>query len=101
MQTTKQAITPGQWIYNSTAGKHDFEVYPQDGPQAGRTVALVRDFNEANARVIAAAPELAALASKLAHYYDVHWHGSAGIQNTGNPKELVAEAQALLKRIEE
>lgn len=42
--------TPGPWIYHATAGDHDFSVYPESD---GRDVALVRDFNEANARLIA------------------------------------------------
>lgn len=48
-------FTPGPWTYKATAGDHDFSVYPES---TGRDVALVRDFNEANARLIAAAPEL-------------------------------------------
>lgn len=48
-------FTPGPWMYQATAGNHDFLVYPES---TGRDVALVRDFNEANARLIAAAPEL-------------------------------------------
>ncbi len=47
--------TPGPWIYRNTAGNHDFAVYQES---TGRDVALVRDFNEANARLIAAAPEM-------------------------------------------
>jgi hypothetical protein len=49
------AHTPGPWTYQPTAGNHDFAAYPE---ATGRDVALVRDFNEANARLIAAAPEL-------------------------------------------
>lgn len=53
--TTSATHTPGPWTHNATAGDHDFAVYPE---ATGRDVALVRDFNEANARLIAAAPEL-------------------------------------------
>lgn len=51
--------TPGPWTYHATAGEHDFIVYPDD-PTARerRDVALVRDFHEANARLIAKAPEM-------------------------------------------
>lgn len=48
-------FTPGPWTFKATAGDHDFSVYPES---TGRDVALVRDFNEANARLIAAAPAL-------------------------------------------
>ncbi len=51
--TTKH--TPGPWSYQATAGNHDFAVYPES---TGRDIALVRDFNEPNARLIASAPEL-------------------------------------------
>jgi hypothetical protein len=58
--------TPGPWTYHATAGNHDFSVYPE---ATGRDVALVRDFNEANARLIAAAPDLlAALANASAAF---------------------------------
>jgi len=46
---------PGPWAYQPTAGDHDFSVYEE---ATGRDVALVRDFNEANARLIAKAPEM-------------------------------------------
>lgn len=48
-------FTPGPWMYQATASDHDYIVYPES---TGRDVALVRDFNEANARLIAAAPDL-------------------------------------------
>ena len=47
--------TPGPWLSKATAGNHDFAIYPE---ATGRDVALVRDFHEANACLIAAAPEL-------------------------------------------
>lgn len=47
--------TPGPWTYQATAGNHDFAIYPES---TGRDVALVRDFNEANARLIAVAPTM-------------------------------------------
>jgi len=49
--------TPGPWYCKPTAGDHDFLIYPE-GP--GNAIAIVRDFDEANARLIAAAPELLA-----------------------------------------
>lgn len=48
-------LTPGPWTYQATAGDHDYVVYSES---TGRTVALVRDFNPANAALMAAAPEL-------------------------------------------
>lgn len=47
--------TPGPWTYHATAGNHDFEVYPE---ATGKTVALVLNFDEANAALIATAPDL-------------------------------------------
>jgi hypothetical protein len=67
-----QGHTPGPWTHKATAGDHDFAVYPE---ATGRDLALVRDFNEANARLIAAAPEmLEALRDMLA---DLDMHGIA------------------------
>lgn len=50
------------WTYQATAGNHDFAVYEES---TGRDVALVRDFNEGHARLIAAAPELLATLQRL------------------------------------
>ena len=52
----RATYTPGPWKYRGLAGDHDFEVYAEGGN--GRGLALVRDFHEGNARLIAAAPEL-------------------------------------------
>ena len=45
--------TPGPWNYQATAGNHDYVIYGEDG----KDLALVRDFHEANARLIAALPD--------------------------------------------
>ena len=47
--------TPGPWMHVPSGGNHDYLVYPE---ATGRDVAIVRDFSEANARLIAAAPEM-------------------------------------------
>lgn len=52
---TNAQHTLGPWQYQPTAGNHDFLIYSESD---GRDIALVRDSNEANARLIAAAPEL-------------------------------------------
>lgn len=47
---------PEPWHIHATAGDHDFSVYGNSGPD----IALVRGYNEeaeANARLIAAAPD--------------------------------------------
>lgn len=54
--------TPGPWTYKATAGDHDFAIYPE---ATGRDVALVRDFNEANARLIAEAPAMRELLARI------------------------------------
>jgi len=54
--------TLGPWLYQPTAGNHAFLVYDE---KTGRDLTLVRDFNEANARLIAAAPDLLAALKDL------------------------------------
>ncbi len=49
--------TPGPWACTPTAGNHDFIIYSESTPASG-DIALVRNFDEANARLISAAPEL-------------------------------------------
>lgn len=56
--------TPGPWRYQPTAGNHDYSVYAEQGN--GRDVALVREFHEGNARLIAAAPDLLAFVAEYA-----------------------------------
>ena len=55
MTNSKTTHTPGPWQCQPTAGNHDFLIYNESN---GKDIALVRDFNEPNARLIAAAPEL-------------------------------------------
>jgi hypothetical protein len=83
--------TPGPWMYRATAGDHDFAVYPE---ATGRDVALVRDFNEANARLIAAAPEMQALLTWAVDWTRRH-HASV------TPEPEWDEARSLLARITE
>lgn len=46
--------TPGPWELQILAGGHEFDIYGQ----SGESLALVREANESNARLIAAAPDL-------------------------------------------
>lgn len=88
-----QGHTPGPWTHKATAGDHDFAVYPE---ATGRDVALVRDFNEANARLIAAAPEmLEALQQLYEHCSMVHKHWGDG----SNQREADAAIKAGLAAI--
>lgn len=48
--------TPGPWYYQATAGNHDYIIWPESASE--RDVALVRGEHLANARLIAAAPDL-------------------------------------------
>ncbi len=57
LESDHAPTTPGPWTYQPTAGNHDFIVYSEGAPSRS-DVALVRDFHEANARLIAAAPDL-------------------------------------------
>lgn len=59
--------TPGPWTHKATAGNHDFIIY-SEAEDSGRDIALVRDFDEANARLIAAAPELLHACELALHY---------------------------------
>jgi hypothetical protein len=73
MKTAKHFVrldagpTPGPWHYTATAGEHDFAVYPES---TGRDVALIRDFHEPNARLIAAAPDLLEALRELVAEFD-------------------------------
>jgi hypothetical protein len=49
------AHTPGPWAFGLLAGNHQASVHSE---ATGRTVALVYDPDNADARLIAAAPEL-------------------------------------------
>jgi hypothetical protein len=70
------------WNYQPLAGKHDFAVYNEE---TGGDVALVRNFDEPNARLIAAAPDLLAAAQAAVEFFDIFeeqseaafgdWHG--------------------------
>lgn len=88
--TTK--ATPAPWTYQPTAGNHDFSVYSE---ATGRTVALVRDFDEANARLIAAAPEMAAELAALKHDLE-----AADLDGWSPWKQHLGEIRALLARID-
>ena len=88
------------WTYRATAGNHDFAVYDESD---GREIALVRDFDEGNARLIAAAPKLLqALKELLAHSSGVN----TAFCGVGKPKavreamegqrELLIQARAAL-----
>jgi len=57
--------TPGPWHYQSSAGDHDYLVYDEDN---GKDIAIVRNFDVANARLVAAAPELLEACETLANY---------------------------------
>lgn len=63
--------TPAPWIFCTYTNK-DFGVYAEDAP-SGKDIALVRNYydnetNEANANLIAAAPELLAFAQKWVEF---------------------------------
>lgn len=62
IQNTEPKHTPGPWNYQALAGKHDFAVYADAD---GKNLALVCGFYEANARLIAAAPDLLAACRRL------------------------------------
>ena len=51
--------TPGPWMYQASAGGHDWLIYSENPD--GKDIAIVRQFHEANAALIAAVPELLAL----------------------------------------
>lgn len=87
--TAKAQHTPGPWMYKATAGHHDFAVYPE---ATGRDVALVRDADEANARLIAAAPELLAAVRR---FLDSEREQSEGIRSQAAAMARVALDQAL------
>ena len=50
-----QKNTPGPWSYGASAGNHDYLIYSETRQNA---LAYVRDFDEPNACLISAAPDL-------------------------------------------
>ena len=85
--------TPGPWTYQPLAGHHDFAVYPED-VTATSDVALVRDFNEANARLIAAAPEMLEALKGAENLIAAH---STGIVKGAWPDTLAVLRAAIAK----
>lgn len=84
--------TPGPWLHQPTAGNHDFLVYDE---KTGRDVALVRDFDKANARLIAAAPGLLeALTNAAAILNAVINNHALGVEDIRDGLELALAAIA-------
>ncbi len=83
---TNDKHTPGPWTYTPTAGNHDFLIYSESEPTS-RDIAIVRDFDEANARLISAAPELLNALQNACNVL-------AGIA-TGDLKTITADSPAL------
>jgi len=89
------AYTPGPWtidngaIYGTRGLIRPFVASVEDDHNDGETAA--------NARLIAAAPELARLLSRLAGFAAHHASDSA---MAAGGRDLVADARALLARIE-
>jgi hypothetical protein len=93
------AYTTAVWRLDGLATRDDLDVIDRDGRVAmidceGVDVERI----EANARLIAAAPELARLLSRLAGFAAHHASDSA---MAAGGRDLVAEARALLARIED
>ena len=76
----KPNITPGNWTHKATAGNHDFAIYPEE---TGNDVALVRDFNEANAQAIASVP---LLLEALEALHAIGKNGAVMVHETGKPQ---------------
>lgn len=51
---TSSAHTAGPWHFQPSAGDHDYLIYEL---RTGKDIAIVRNFHEGNARLIAAAPD--------------------------------------------
>ncbi len=100
METTT-THTPGPWAYSPYAGQHDYGVYAE---ATGRDVALVRDFDEANARLIAAAPEMYGLVANLSASLEALANGEWDDADDGDKerhmRDLAEDARALLAQIE-
>ncbi len=87
------AHTPGPWTYQATAGDHDFSVYSETY-QRGRDIALVRNFDEANARLIAAAPELLEACYRLVNCPDMNLDelGTESLEALDDAMSAIAKA---------
>lgn len=92
------AYTPAPWRLDGTATTDSLDVISSRARVALLDCeAMTPEMVEANARLIAAAPELARLLSRLAGFAAHHASDSA---MAAGGRDLVAEARALLARIE-
>jgi hypothetical protein len=89
---TTTTPTPGPWLYQPSAGHHDYLIYAE---ATGRDVALVRDFNEANATLIAQAPVLRELLDDF-----VRMATSYGLRIENQKGDRLAAARAVLAEID-
>lgn len=101
--TSKGRYTPGPWrivrASDYTGEPEDTTIYSIDAAN-GETVYYTESGyfrpEEADARLIAAAPEMAELLRLVADYQDSAWAGDAEAQRSA----FALEARALLARIE-
>ena len=94
--------TPGRWESLYTADGHH-HVFADNGPIAIVAVQLNADEQEANARLIVAAPEMYALIGKLASaLYNVPMVGDVyDQQHSDTHMQAAQDARALLARIDD
>ena len=82
--------TAGQWTYQASAGHHDFLVYSETD---GKDLALVRNFHEANARLISTAPDLLTALQDLVERCD----GAEGVRADGSNIQTMRAHAAIEK----
>lgn len=90
--------TPGPWWFHLLAGNHDYAIYCE---ATGHDIALVRDANEANARLIAAAPELLAAAEALSDSIGKTMHkpiGQKAFEAGCVPWQIVEDLRAAIAK---
>ena len=91
MTTTKTTHTPGPWTYERSANG-DYTIDSDGGKRIAEEIS-----DPANARLIAAAPELLAFAERAGARFSPASAGAALVRLTA----LASDARALLTRIEQ
>lgn len=87
--------TPGPWLVNQY--RHLNSIVWIDGPDRTKIATMANNKDRANARLIAAAPELLEELKACVEELEAVWQGSGGMQTTN---DYAVAARNLINRIE-
>ena len=93
--TTKPTHTPGPWIYELNEAANNFFVGQPHGPTVALVSSMARGHIEANARLIAAAPDLLAACLELLDLFN-----SGRIREAAYRESAIVDARAAIARAE-